>query len=133
MRDLEPKHIDQLICLKGMVVRCSQIIPDLRQAFFRCFVCQDVQEVMIDRNRIEEPGSCASYQKKNSMELIHNRCLFADKQLVRLQETPDEIPEGETPCTVSLFAYDDIVDVVRPGDRVEVTGILKALLRRNNP
>ena len=43
-------------------------------------------------------------------------CLFTDKQLVRLQETPDEIPEGETPHTVSIFAYDDLVDSLRPGE-----------------
>lgn len=52
---------------------------------------------------------------------ILSRCLFSDKQLIRLQETPDEIPEGETPHTVSLFAFDDLVDSVRPGDRIEVS------------
>ena len=35
MRDLDPENIDQLLCLKGMVVRCSPVIPDLKQAFFR--------------------------------------------------------------------------------------------------
>lgn len=34
-----------------------------------------------------------------------------------LQETPDEIPEGETPATATIFAFDDLVDAVRPGDR----------------
>jgi DNA replication licensing factor MCM4 len=133
MRQLEPSHIDQLICLRGMVVRCSPVIPDLRQGFFRCFACSNVVDVELEQNKIEEPSSCARCQKKDAMELIHNRCLFSDKQLIKLQETPDEIPEGETPCTVSIFAYDDLVDVVRPGDRVEVTGILKALPRRYNP
>lgn len=61
------------------------------------------------------------------------RCLFTDKQLIRLQETPDEIPAGETPHTVTLFAYDDLVDTIRPGDRIEVTGIFRALPHRNNP
>lgn len=28
------------------------------------------------------------------MELINNRCMFSDKQLIRVQETPDEVPEG---------------------------------------
>lgn len=46
--------------------------------------------------------------------------MYTDKQLIRLQETPDEIPEGETPHTVTLFAFDDLVDTVRPGDRIEV-------------
>ncbi len=53
--------------------------------------------------------------------------------MIRLQETPDEIPEGETPQTITLFAFDDLVDTVRPGDRLEVTGIFRAIPRRSNP
>lgn len=45
---------------------------------------------------------------------------FTDKQIVRLQETPDEIPEGGTPHTVSLLLHDKLVDIGKPGDRVEV-------------
>ncbi len=59
------------------------------------------------------------------MSLIHNRCVFKDKQWVKLQETPDAIPEGETPHTVSLYAYDELVDVARPGDRVDITGVYR--------
>lgn len=46
---------------------------------------------------------------------------FADKQIVRLQETPDAIPDGETPHTVSLLMHDKLVDAAKPGDRVEVS------------
>lgn len=46
---------------------------------------------------------------------------FADKQIVRVQETPDEIPEGGTPHTVSLLMHDKLVDAGKPGDRVEVS------------
>lgn len=53
--------------------------------------------------------------------------------MIRLQETPDEIPEGETPQTINIFAFDDLVDTVRPGDRLEVTGIFRAIPRRVNP
>ena len=31
---------------------------------------------------------------------------------------------GETPQTVTLYAYADLVDSVRPGDRIEVSGIV---------
>ncbi|KAH8092021.1 hypothetical protein JL720_5598 [Aureococcus anophagefferens] len=54
-------------------------------------------------------------------------------QVVRLQEAPSSIPEGETPHTTTLFAFDDLVDAVRPGDRVEITGIFRAIPRRVNP
>jgi DNA replicative helicase MCM subunit Mcm2 (Cdc46/Mcm family) len=45
------------------------------------------------------------------------------------QETPDEIPEGETPNSVTLFAFDDLTDAVRPGDRIEVRTVVHDLMR----
>lgn len=48
---------------------------------------------------------------------------FADKQIIKLQETPDEIPEGGTPHTVSVLMHDKLVDAGKPGDRVEVRSI----------
>ena len=44
--------------------------------------------------------------------------------MVKLQEVPDSIPEGETPHSVCLFAYDGLIDYPQPGDCVVVTGIL---------
>jgi DNA replication licensing factor MCM4 len=67
------------------------------------------------------------------MQLIHNRCIFADKQVIKLQETPDNVPDGQTPHSVSLCAYDELVDVCKAGDRVEVTGIFRCNPVRVNP
>lgn len=67
------------------------------------------------------------------MQLIHNRCVFADKQVIKLQETPDTVPDGQTPHSVSLCAYDELVDVCKAGDRVEVTGIFRCNPVRVNP
>ena len=43
------------------------------------------------------------------------------------------MPAGETPHTVILYAHDDLVDMVNPGDRVTVTGIYRATPVRLNP
>jgi DNA replication licensing factor MCM4 len=67
------------------------------------------------------------------MSLIHNRCEFADRQVIRLQETPDAVPDGQTPHTVSLSVYDELVDVAKPGDRLIVTGIFRSVPVRVNP
>ncbi|KAK8522142.1 hypothetical protein V6N13_115117 [Hibiscus sabdariffa] len=122
MRNLNPSDIEKMVSLKGMVIRCSSIIPEIREAVFRCIVCgYHSDPVVVDRGRITEPTSCLKQEclAKNSMTLVHNRCRFADKQIVRLQETPDEIPEGGTPHTVSLLMHDKLVDAGKPGDRVE--------------
>ena len=42
------------------------------------------------------------------------------------------MPEGETPQTVHMCAYEDMVDFVKPGDRVEVVGIYRAIGIRVN-
>jgi DNA replication licensing factor MCM4 len=56
-----------------------------------------------------------------------------DKQVIKLQETPDSVPAGQTPHSVSLCAYDELVDLCKAGDRVEITGIFKASPVRVNP
>jgi DNA replication licensing factor MCM4 len=67
------------------------------------------------------------------MQLIYNCSAFVDKQLIKLQEAPDDIPEGETPHTVSMFTRQDLVDCTKPGDRVTVVGIYRAQPVRINP
>jgi DNA replication licensing factor MCM4 len=52
---------------------------------------------------------------------------------VRLQETPDQVPAGQTPASVVTFCFDDLVDACQPGDKVEVTGVLRAQPVRVNP
>ncbi|KAL3794766.1 hypothetical protein HJC23_012776 [Cyclotella cryptica] len=133
MRSLDPQAIDTLLSLRGMVVRTSPIIPDLKVAFFQCTICGQTEQVTIDRGRIAEPTTCPTCHVRHGYAMVHNRCYFSDKQMVRVQETPDEVPAGETPASIVIFAYDDLVDAVRPGDRVEVTGVFRAQARRVNP
>lgn len=121
--------------IKGLVIRTSPIIPDMREAFFKCHVCNHTVKVDIDRGRIAEPTECPRpvCKSPNSMQIVHNRCDFMDKQVIKLQETPDSVPAGQTPHSVSLCAYDDLVDLCKAGDRVEVTGIFRATPIRVNP
>lgn len=128
--------IDKLVSVKGMVIRCSSIIPEIKEAFFRCLVCNHSPKMLqVIKGRVEEPTRCEKPEcaARNSLALIHNRCTFANKQIVRLQETPDAIPEGETPHTVSLCLYNTMVDAAKPGDRIEVTGVFKAMAVRVGP
>lgn len=47
-----------------------------------------------------------------------------------ITETPDAIPEGETPHTVNLYMFEDLVDICKPGDRVEIVGVYRAVPMR---
>lgn len=133
MRELNPEDMDTLVCMKGMVIRCGTIVPEMERAFFECSACSHSLQVQIEEGTIQEPTQCEKCMTRFSFKLIHNRCKFTDKQLIKIQETPDNVPDGETPHSVKVFAYDDLVDVAKPGDRVEITGIFKAVPVRTNP
>lgn len=119
MRELDPSDIDKLISIKGLIIRVSNIVPDMRVAYFTCSRCGQAHTVENIKGRITEPRRCprAECATPDSMVLVHNRCLFSDKQVVKIQETPDSIPDGQTPHSVTLCVYDALVDVARPGDR----------------
>ncbi|EON65493.1 minichromosome maintenance protein 4 (cell division control protein 54) [Coniosporium apollinis CBS 100218] len=135
LRELNPGDMDKLVSIKGLVIRTTPIIPDMKDAFFRCAACGHTIKVDIDRGKIAEPTRCPREvcSSSNSMQIVHNRSGFSDKQVIKLQETPDNVPDGQTPHSVSLCAYDDLVDVCKAGDRVEVTGIFKCTQVRINP
>merc|ERR1712156_542362 len=133
MRSLNPEDIDQLITISGMVIRTSNLIPEMAEALFRCSVCKAECTVEVEKGRIQEPTLCTNCNTNHSFVMIHNRCKFKDKQMVKLQESPDDMPPGQTPHTVIVYAHDDLVDAVQPGDRVNVTGIYRAVPMRVNP
>uniref|UniRef100_A0A8C3B4U3 DNA replication licensing factor MCM4 n=1 Tax=Cyclopterus lumpus TaxID=8103 RepID=A0A8C3B4U3_CYCLU len=133
MRNLNPEDIDQLITISGMVIRTSQLIPEMQEAFFQCQVCAFSTRVEVDRGRIAEPAVCRHCNTTHSLALVHNRSLFSDKQMIKIQESPDDMPAGQTPHTTVVYAHNDLVDKVQPGDRINITGVYRAVPMRANP
>ena len=106
MRDLNPEDIDQLVAIRGMVTRTSGIVPEMRQAYFRCTNCRNTETVDVDRGHIAEPAVCSNCREMHSFEIIHNLSLYDDRQTVKMQETPESIPEvcvlgGAVVCDVA--------------------------------
>ncbi len=133
IRDLNPNDIDKLISISGITIRNSDIIPEMRGAYFRCVTCHNTEMISLQRSNIVEPTECKNCRSKFTYEIVHNLSYYSDKQHVKLQETPEHMPEGETPLTVHLCCYDELVDTVKPGDKCEVVGILRAQGMRVNP
>lgn len=133
MRALNPNDIDQLISICGMVIRSSNIIPEMREAFFKCIVCSYTTSTELERGRIHEPTLCSNCNTNHCFQMVHNRSQFTDKQMVKLQESPDDMAAGQTPHNVLLFAHNDLCDKVQPGDRITVTGVYRAVPIQENP
>ncbi|MCD7464310.1 DNA replication licensing factor, mcm4 component [Datura stramonium] len=104
-----------------MVRFAVQLFRD-KEAIFRCLVCGYYSDpIVVDRGRINEPTICGKQEclARNSMTLVHNRCRFADKQIVRVQETPDEIPRRNTSCKDPMEIENGVVGNDEPLDHEE--------------
>lgn len=121
-----------MAAVRGRVTRASSAIPDIQRTKYRCTKCQAMKDVEIKHGRIDESRKCRSFNTRGSSSLLHLRSSFSDKQTIRLQEASKAIPKEETSATSTLVVYDTLVDAVKPGDRAEVTGILRATHIRIN-
>ncbi|GIQ84650.1 mini-chromosome maintenance complex protein 4 [Kipferlia bialata] len=133
LRTLGPESIGTLISVKGMVTKVSPIMPELMVATFVCGKCNNHRQVQVAFGRVTMPTQCGRCQTRRSFYLEHNLSVFADRQIIRLQEAPDEVAPGETPATVTLEAHWGLVGKNKPGDRVEITGIYRCRSIRVNP
>lgn len=133
IRDLNPSDIDELVAIRGIVTRVSDVIPELETAIFRCTsrpqnqgVCHHAMTVMAVDKHAQEPVRCPRCGVDGSFKLSHQESQYRNKQTVKIQEMPEAIPDGETPQSILVLVMDDLLDICRPGDRVEISGIFKA-------
>ncbi|GIQ89392.1 mini-chromosome maintenance protein, partial [Kipferlia bialata] len=58
-------------------------------------------------------------------EELSSQTIFRDFQRVQLQEPPSQVPPGRLPATLAVVMRDDLIDLCRPGEEVELTGIFR--------
>ena len=56
--------------------------------------------------------------------IVAEKCTFLDQQTLKLQEAPELIPTGEMPRTFVMTVDRELTDIVTPGNRVTIVGIL---------
>jgi replicative DNA helicase Mcm len=135
LRGLRAKNIDNFIWSKGILIRSSTIRPKLIKATFECVLCGSKFEVIQLTSRIKWPNFCSNQRCKaktqSDFRLISKSSEFIDWQSVMIQEIPEDLPPGRIPRSVQAILTHDLVDSVKPGDRLKVMGIYKSVLAQS--
>lgn len=66
-------------------------------------------------------------QNDNPITPEYGYCLYKDSQMVTIQEMPERTPTGQLPRSIQVILENDLVDKVKPGDRIQVTGVFRTV------
>ncbi len=135
LRALRAKNIDNFVWTKGILVRSSTIRPKLVEATFECMTCKTEFEVLQLTSKIKWPNFCINPRCKaksqSDFRLVSKNSEFIDWQSVMIQEIPEDLPPGRIPRSVQAILTHDLVDTVKPGDRVKLMGTYKSVLAQS--
>ncbi|MFX1455763.1 MAG: minichromosome maintenance protein MCM [Promethearchaeota archaeon] len=132
LRGLRAKNIDNFIWSNGILIRSSTIRPKLIKATFQCSICGSKFDVVQLTSKIRWPNFCSNQRCKaktqSDFRLFSKSSEFIDWQSIMIQEIPEDLPPGRIPRSVQAILTHDLVDSVKPGDRIQVMGIFKSVL-----
>ena len=126
LRKVDTSYIDHMIAISGMVVRTSELRPMMTEAAWLCPSGHLTYE-MQDDLALKRPPKCELCGEVRNFELDRRHSRFIDFQVVRVQELPEELPPGQLPQFFDVNVEGDIVNSARPGDRVVLTGVVRAV------
>jgi len=128
IRELNCNHLNKLVNVEGVVTKRGLVQNQVKRLHLRCAKCNypsgpfDVSEEQDLR-----PGSCIECQSKGPWRVDRQTTLYRNHQKVTLQESPSSVEPGKMPRQKEVVLTGDMVDTVRPGDKMDVTCIYKCL------
>ncbi|KAF1745531.1 hypothetical protein MXB_192 [Myxobolus squamalis] len=126
IRSLRQLHLDQLIRTTGVVVSSTGVLPQLNSVKYDCNKCNHVLGPFLQMPGQEvKPGSCPECQSKGPFEVNMENTLYRNYQRIKIQECPGKVSAGRLPRAKDIVLLADLVDICKPGDEIDVTGIYK--------
>eukprot|EP00808_Paulinella_micropora_P032203 g17396.t1 len=131
-RGLEARHLGQLLAVEGIATRCSMVRPKVCRTVHYCETTNAWTE-----NEYHDALSLTGFPTSsvyptqdaegNRLTTEFGLSVYTDTQTLAIQEMPERAPAGLLPRYISVVLQGDLVDSCKPGDRVQVTGIYRAV------
>jgi len=136
-RTLRATHLGKTISIDGIVTRCSLVRPKMVKSIHYCEETK-LHHTVAYRDATTL-GSAAptgnTYPEEDgnghALSIEFGYSTYRDHQTISIQEMPERAPAGQLPRSVDVIMDDDLVDKVKPGDRVQLVGVYRTLGNRN--
>lgn len=128
VREVGAKEIGQMVRIRGIVTRVTQVKPSVRVATYICESCgteiyQAVENEVFEA--LEECFSekCRTRRIRGALCLVTRGSKFTRYQSVQVQELTSDVPHGSIPRLVNVECYSDLTERVKPGECVVMSGV----------
>lgn len=127
LRDLRQLHLNALIKVPGVVTRRTSVFPQLKYVKYDCLRCGHVIGPIFQNNSAEEVkiNACSACNSTGPFTINMEQTVYRNYQKITLQESPGTVPPGRLPRTKDVILLNDLIDIARPGEEVEVTGVYR--------
>ncbi|KAJ3357541.1 MCM DNA helicase complex subunit [Entophlyctis luteolus] len=126
IRDLRQNDLNTLVRVQGVVTRRSSVFPQLKFVKFNCPKCGHVMGPFHQDAVTEiKLNNCENCQSRGPFNINSEETVYRNYQKITLQECPGSVTAGRLPRNKVVILLWDLVDSVRPGEEIEVTGIFR--------
>lgn len=135
LRDLSSDLVSKLVTVSGIVVSASQVRAKATSITLQCLGCRDIQPNIRIRRGLDGynlPRKCPNQDDGTGARLnrcpldpyhiLPEKCKCIDIQTLKLQELPEDTPQGGMPRHLKLYCDRYLCDKFVPGNRVTLFG-----------
>ncbi|OWB58031.1 hypothetical protein B5S28_g4021 [[Candida] boidinii] len=132
-RSIDSSFLSKMVSIEGIVTRASLIRPKIIKSVHYCdntnrFHSREYRDQTTSFNPITTSAIYPTEDLEgNKLITEYGYSKYRDHQTVTIQELPELAPAGQLPRFIDVILDDDLVDKVKPGDRVQIIGVYRSL------
>ncbi|KAM9904160.1 hypothetical protein OXX79_002922 [Metschnikowia pulcherrima] len=132
-RTITANHLSTMVSIEGIVTRASLVRPKVVRSVHYAektarFYAKSYHDNTTSFDAISTPAVYPVEDPDgNKLTPEYGFSTYRDHQKISVQEMPETAPAGQLPRSVDIVLDDDLVDTAKPGDRVQVVGVYRAL------
>jgi len=134
VRQIKARSIGKLVNVKGVVIRATEVKPMLQVATYTCDRCgaetyQPINSPSFMPIEMCQSQDCQLNKSGGRLCLQTRGSKFIKFQEIKIQEHSDQVPVGNIPRAVTIYARGENTRLCKPGDHIACTGIYMPLLK----